>query len=136
MRADDRASETPLSVSGVKQYNSPGCSCCEQYASYLRKNITGDVTDTVPADIAAIKRDHGVPAEVESCHTTLLGDYAVEGHVPVPAIATLLEESPAIDGIALPGMPPGSPGMGGTKSEPFVVEKFVDGETSGRMGTF
>jgi len=123
--------DEPLSVSEVQQYNSPSCSCCEQYASYLRDNVSGSVTDTVPDDITTVKRERGVPEALESCHTTIVGDYVVEGHVPAPAIATLLDESPSIDGIALPGMPAGSPGMGGEKTEPFVVRKFTDGDAGG-----
>jgi len=134
--AGDWTPDEPLSVSAVRQYNSTGCSCCEQYASYLRENVTGDVTDTVPDDTAAVKREHGVPEDLESCHTTVVGDYVVEGHVPATAIATLLGESPAIDGIALPGMPAGSPGMPGEKSEPFVVREFTDGEAGGTFVEF
>ena len=129
--AGDGGAEHDLSVSDIKQYNSPGCRCCEQYASYLRENVSGDVLDTVPEDIATVKREHGVPPDLQSCHTTVVEDYVVEGHVPVPAIATLLETSPSIDGIALPGMPAGSPGMGGDKSETFVIREFTDGEAGG-----
>lgn len=128
--------DNSLSVSAVQQYNSPSCSCCEQYATYLRQNITGNVTDTVPEDIAAIKREQGIPAELESCHTSIFKDYVVEGHVPAEAIVTLLEKSPPIDGIALPGMPIGSPGMGGEKSETFVVREFTDGQAGGTFVEF
>lgn len=134
--AGEMSLDEPLSVSGVHQYNSPGCSCCEQYASYLRDNVSGSVTDTVPDDIATIKREHGVPEALESCHTTIVGDYVVEGHVPAPAIATLHEESPSIDGIALPGMPAGSPGMGGEKFATFVVREFTDGDAGDSFAEF
>lgn len=120
--------EEPLLATNVHQYNAPGCSCCGQYAAYLRESVTDDLTTTVPDDIAAVKREHGVPADLRSCHTVVLEDYVVEGHVPAAVIRTLLEESPAIDGIALPGMPAGSPGMGGDKSDTFVIREFSDGE--------
>lgn len=74
-----------------------------------------------------IKEDLDIPQEVWSCHTSLVGDYYVEGHVPVEAVRKLLDEKPDIDGIALPGMPQGSPGMGGEKSEPWVIYSIADG---------
>ena len=64
------------------------------------------------ADMAAVKSRHGVPADLASCHTAIVADYAIEGHVPMPHIARLLRERPdAIKGLAVPGMPRGSPGM-------------------------
>lgn len=119
--------EEDLSVETVEQYNSPGCSCCERYAEYLRENVTGTVSDTVTEDVTALKRDLGVPQELQSCHTVALDEYVIEGHVPVAAISKLLEESPPIDGIALPDMPTGSPGMGGQKQGTLTVRTFTDG---------
>src|SRR3546814_16472582 len=72
-------------------------------------------------DFAAAKSKHRVPTELQGCHTTVIGGYAIEGHVPVAVLNRLLAEKPAIEGISLPGMPLGSPGMGGTKAEPFVI---------------
>ena len=68
-----------------------------------------------------IKRKHGVPQEFEGRHSIEVGGYVVEGHVPAKIIRKLLKERPAIRGISLPGMPDGSPGMSGTKREPFVI---------------
>ena len=62
-------------------------------------------------DIYAVKRTHGVPRALQSCHTALAGGYVVEGHVPADEIARLLRERPRVAGLAVPGMPPGSPGM-------------------------
>ncbi|WP_135822364.1 DUF411 domain-containing protein [Halostella litorea] len=117
-----------LAVTNAQQFRSPGCSCCGRYASYLREHIDGTLDETETDDVDAVKRRHDVPAELRSCHTLVVDSYVVEGHVPVEALATMLDEQPAIDGIALPGMPAGSPGMGGTKSEPFTVYGFGDGE--------
>ena len=78
-------------------------------------------------DMTVIKDSFGVPQDMRSCHTSMVEDYFLEGHVPLEAIRKLLDERPAIDGLALPGMPPGSPGMGGVKSEPFVIYSIVDG---------
>lgn len=119
--------ETDLSVETIEQYNSPGCSCCEGYAEYLRANVTGTVSDSEVEDVTTLKRDLGVPQELQSCHTAVIGEYVIEGHVPVAAISTLLEESPAVDGIALPGMPTGAPGMGGQKRGALTVQTFSDG---------
>ena len=88
----------------------------------------GTLTETTLDDIAAVKRRHGVPDELRSCHTLVIEDYVVEGHVPAAVIATLLEDEPAIDGIALPGMPAGSPGMGGSKQGPFTIREFNEGQ--------
>jgi hypothetical protein len=107
-------------------YASPTCGCCRQYAEYLRDN-GHSVEPRYVDDLADIKDSAGVPAAVESCHTTLIGGYVVEGHVPVEAIDKLLRERPGIDGIALPDMPAGSPGMGGTKTGPFEIRSFTGG---------
>lgn len=117
------------SVTSARQFSSPGCSCCEQYAIYLRGNMIGDLSETVPDDIQAVKQKHGIPTNLWSCHTVVLDDYVVEGHVPMGAIETLLEEQPVIDGIALPGMPAGSPGMGGAKNAPFTIYAIGGGKS-------
>jgi hypothetical protein len=78
----------------------------------------------------AFKAEQGVPSTAQSCHTVLIGDYFVEGHVPMAALDRLMAERPAIDGIALPGMPDGSPGMGGTQSAAFEVVAITDGAAS------
>lgn len=78
-------------------------------------------------DLTEIKDGLGIPPDMESCHTTLVKGYFVEGHVPVEAIWKLLEEQPPIDGISLPGMPQGSPGMSGEKAQPFVVYSITEG---------
>jgi hypothetical protein len=82
-------------------------------------------------ELAEISRKAGIPAELQGCHTAFIGDYVVDGHVPVEAINKLLDERPAIKGISLPGMPEGSPGMAGTKSAPFTVFAIgADGKSS------
>src|SRR6516162_3244164 len=101
-------------------YKNPQCSCCEGYASYLRNN--GFEVEVKPTnDLAEISRKAGVPEKLQGCHTMFVGDYVVDGHVPVNVIRKLLLERPAIAGITLPGMPMGSPGMVGQKTQPFVV---------------
>ena len=107
-------------------YKNPQCDCCETYAGYLRQNGY-DVKVVATYDLALIKREHGVPAKFEGCHTTLIDGYVVEGHVPVGPLNRLLAERPAIKGISLPGMPMGSPGMNGPKSAPFTIYKISGG---------
>ena len=110
-------------------YRSPTCSCCHEYEAILERN--GWTIDVVESeDMGAFKMGHGVPREAWSCHTMMVDGYAVEGHVPLAAIDDLLARRPAIDGIALPGMPAGSPGMSGVAEGPFVVLTLQDGKTS------
>ena len=78
-----------------------------------------------------VKEKYGIPYSMRSCHTTVIGDYFVEGHVPIEAVEKLMLEKPDIKGIALPGMPSGSPGMPGSKQGPFIVYAInKDGSTS------
>ncbi|WP_026868988.1 DUF411 domain-containing protein [Inquilinus limosus] len=101
-------------------YKNPQCSCCEGYAAYLREN--GFAVEVKPSnDLAQISADAGVPANMEGCHTMFVDGYVVDGHVPADIVKKLLSERPKIAGITLPGMPMGSPGMGGEKTRPFTV---------------
>lgn len=101
-------------------YKTPKCGCCEDYAKYLRENGF-DVNVVTTHSLTLIKKKHGVPSSLEGCHTLLVNDYVVEGHVPLKTLNKLLTERPAIKGISLPGMPMGSPGMTGEKTEPFTM---------------
>ena len=107
-------------------YKNPACACCETYADYLRENGF-EVAVEATHDLPLIKRQYGVPAPLEGCHTTLVEGYVVEGHVPVRTLLRLLTEKPAIKGISLPGMPAGSPGMFGEKTEPFTIYEIGNG---------
>lgn len=101
-------------------YKSPQCTCCEGYAAYLREN--GFAVDVRPTnDLTEISRKAGVPERLQGCHTMLVDGYVVDGHVPVKVVRRLLAEKPAIAGITLPGMPMGSPGMLGKKTERFTI---------------
>ena len=104
----------------VTLYKNPQCSCCESYAQYLDRN--GFKVDVKPTnDLAEISRKAGVPEDLQGCHTSFIGSYVVDGHVPVKTIRKLLDDKPAIVGITLPGMPPGSPGMYGNKTGSLIV---------------
>lgn len=74
-----------------------------------------------------ISRDAGIPDNVQGCHTTFLDGYVVGGHVPVDVVNRVLEERPDIVGVTLPGMPMGSPGMGGAKQAPFKIYALEEG---------
>ena len=116
-------------VKVIEVFKSPTCSCCHEWEAYLRG--LGYTVKSVPTDdMAAVKARYGLPQDTWSCHTAVIAGYAVEGHVPVEAIEDLLAKRPAIDGIALPAMPPGSPGMPGAKEGPFEVLAVTDGTAS------
>ncbi len=91
-------------------YRDPGCGCCEKWVKLAER--AGFATTMIDhPDMAAVKLRHGVPRQLASCHTAIVDGYAIEGHVPFAAVARLLRERPALAGIAVPGMPRGSPGM-------------------------
>lgn len=111
---------SPSEATEVKLYKNPQCSCCEGYADYLREN--GFTVSVEPThELAAMSRDAGIPDAFQGCHLSMIDGYAVSGHVPVDTVNKLLTERPEIKGITLPGMPMGSPGMGGDKTEPFTI---------------
>lgn len=94
----------------VQVWKSPSCGCCSGWVDHMREaGFEVEVHDV--ADMQAVKAEHGIPGELGSCHTALVGGYLVEGHVPAADVERLLAERPAVDGIAVPGMPVGSPGM-------------------------
>ncbi|TSC83034.1 MAG: hypothetical protein G01um101419_306 [Parcubacteria group bacterium Gr01-1014_19] len=110
-------------------YKSPTCGCCGGYINYLKKN-NFQITVVETTNRMELKEKFQIPADMESCHTSVVGGYVVEGHVPVEAVNKLLSEKPEIDGISLPEMPAGSPGMGGIKSGPLTVYALSKGEKS------
>ena len=107
----------------------PSCGCCGAWAEHLEAaGFPVRMVDTDELD--AVKRRLGVPAELASCHTAEVGGYVVEGHVPAPAVRRLLAERPSAKGLAVPGMPAGSPGMDfpGVTPERYAVILFGDGD--------
>ena len=115
----------------VEVFKSPTCGCCSQWVEHMRKSgftvRTNDVND-----LTEIKKSRGVPDEVQSCHTAVVNGYVVEGHVPPADVHRMLKEKPAIAGIAVGGMPIGSPGMESpyVKAEPFDVMSFTKSGTT------
>jgi hypothetical protein len=106
-------------------YKSPTCGCCTDWVSYVEEHGYTVTVEDVP-NLAPIKAEHNVPTSMQSCHTAILDGYVIEGHVPVADIERLLAERPDVVGIAVPGMPLGSPGMevDGVDPQPFDVVTF------------
>jgi hypothetical protein len=128
------ACSKPAEASGpeITVYKTPTCGCCRSWVDHL-KHEGFRVTTEDMADLSQIKEEHGVPDELVSCHTAVVDGYTVEGHVPADVIRKLLAERPQVTGIAVPGMPMGSPGMEGPFFEPYEVYTF---EPSGPVDVF
>lgn len=110
-------------------YKSPTCGCCAKWVDHMRESgFQVEVRDTV--DVMPVKIRHKLPVHLASCHTAMIGGYVVEGHVPADVVRRLLAERPAVTGIAVPGMPMGSPGMEGFRKDPYdVIAYRRDGTT-------
>ncbi len=110
----------PAKAADVVVYKSPTCGCCKDWVRHLEANgFTVEVHNQ--RDLDPIKTDMGVPRPLRSCHTAKVGGYVIEGHVPADVIARLLEERPDIKGLAVPGMPMGSPGMEGPRKDRYDI---------------
>jgi len=110
----------------------PSCTCCEEYAKYL-KGLGAYVTVNIVHDIGSKLEELRIPENLWSCHIAIVEGYIVVGHTPAEAIEKLLSEKPSIKGISLPGMPSGSPGMPGQKKEPFTIYSF---DEKGRVNIY
>jgi hypothetical protein len=104
----------------VQVYKNEGCGCCEGWITHLQKNGFVVSATNVP-DTSVYRKKLGMPQELGSCHTAVVQGYAVEGHVPAAEIKRLLAEKPRAVGLAVPSMPPGSPGMEGPQPMPYDV---------------
>lgn len=119
----DRATAEEITV-----YKSPSCGCCGNWAMHLRQNGF-DVSIKNIEDVDPVKKQAGIPNDLESCHTAFVAGYVVEGHVPAENIRKILAERPKIKGLAVPGMPSSAPGMDGPDPEPYTVYSFdADGK--------
>ena len=130
-----QVAELAAELGPVEVHRTESCGCCGGHIEHLvaagfeiDERIHADETD-----VPAMKRDLEIPDDVWSCHTTMVDGYAVEGHVPADVIAALLLEQPEVDGIALPGMPAGSPGMAGDKAGTWSFVTFADGVQAGTL---
>jgi len=122
----------PATARTIKVYKDPNCGCCKEWIRHLEQNgFTVEVVDM--PDLSAVKTKYGVTSALQACHTGVIGDYVVEGHVPADLIVKMLEEKPAIAGLAVPGMPAGSPGMEGASRERYDVLTF---DRAGRTSVY
>ena len=116
---DAAPQDTPL----VVVYKSPTCGCCAKWVDHMREaGFRLEVHDV--DDVTPIKTQHGVTADLQSCHTALVDGYVFEGHVPAEVIRRFLAERPMFAGLAVPGMPMGSPGMEGPRKDRYDVVAF------------
>jgi hypothetical protein len=115
----------------ITVYKSPSCGCCTKWVDILKANKALRVSTRDVDDVGPLKESVGVPAALASCHTAVANGYAFEGHVPVDLVLKVLRERPKIAGLAVPGMPAGSPGMEvpGRKDAYDVVAFTRDGKT-------
>lgn len=117
----------PALASGERMvvYKDPSCGCCHEWAKAMQNAGFAVVSEDVD-DLEAVKKRFAVPVDMQGCHTAILAGYYIEGHVPLEAITRLLVERPNIAGLAVPGMPSGSLGMGddpGASYDVFAVGK-------------
>jgi hypothetical protein len=113
------AAEDPV----ITVHRDPSCGCCSGWVAHLQKS--GFVTEVLDTrDIDAVKTRLGVPDDLAACHTAEVSGYVIEGHVPAAALKRLLAEKPGATGLAVPGMPIGSPGMEGGTPEKYDVVLF------------
>ena len=121
---------------GFVMWHSPGCGCCLEWARRMEAAFGRRLPVVEVADIAQVKRAQGVPQDLQSCHTALVGGYAVEGHVPPADIKRLIaSKSRIVRGLAVPGMPAGSPGMEGPPPERYAVLAFAPGGATARFAS-
>ena len=116
----------------ITVYKDPNCGCCKSWFEHLIKHgYRVDARDT--SGMTEIKRTLGVPDDLTSCHTGVVNGYVIEGHVPAAEIARLLKKKPKVLGLAVPGMPMGSPGMEGPRTDRYKVLSF---DKAGKTKTF
>lgn len=116
----------------VTVYKNATCGCCVKWGDHM-KAAGFQVREVDVDDLTEIKQASGVPMRLRTCHTAVVGDYVVEGHVPADLVQKMLKEKPAVTGIAVPGMPMGSPGMEGTPKDAYDVLLF---EKSGKTSVY
>jgi len=104
------ATQENINIPKVVSYRSASCGCCKKWINHLRDNGL-EVVDNIVEDVSVIKKQYQIPNNLRSCHSAQISNYTIEGHVPIESINKLFREKPNIDGIVVPGMPLGSPGM-------------------------
>lgn len=125
-RAGEAMALTTISPTRFTVYKTPTCGCCRTWVTHARSVFPGaDIRTLDMADLTEVKAQLGVPEALQSCHTVVTGPYVFEGHVPADLIKKFLDERPKALGLAVPGMPAGSPGMEmGGRKDPYDVLLF------------
>lgn len=125
-------SAAPVKKPVITVYKDPSCGCCKNWIAHLIKNgYRVDAKDS--PNMTEIKRTLGVPTGLTACHTAMVNGYLIEGHVPAADIDRLLAQKPKVAGLAVPGMPAGSPGMEGAGAQRYQVLTF---DKSGKTTVF
>lgn len=134
LHAESGLAATASSAAPIKihVYKDKSCGCCKEWVKHMEKAGFAVTAEDAP-NMDAIKKKLGVPSAMGSCHTAVVGDYLVEGHVPADIVQIMLKEKPAALGLAVPGMPQGSPGMEGPVKEKYNVMLF---ERSGKSRVY
>lgn len=114
--------QAPIDAAGLKMvvYKTATCGCCSKWVDHMKANGFDVTVNNVPST-AEYRRRHGVPDRLQSCHTAVVSGYTIEGHVPAADVKRLLKQKPTATGLAVPGMPMGSPGMEGPRRDAFSV---------------
>ena len=128
-----------IQIPKVVSYRSASCGCCKKWINHLRDNGF-EVVDNIVEDVSVMKKHHQIPNNLRSCHTAKIANYTIEGHVPIESINKLFREQPNVNGIAVPGMPVGSPGMEmhshESHSHDYVNYKVVSFSKTGKTKIF
>jgi hypothetical protein len=123
----------PDSLPTVRVYKTPTCNCCAKWVDHMKEEGFEVRTNNLNS-LSNVKKQAGIPDGLSACHTAVVGRYVVEGHVPAEDVKRLLATRPDVRGIAVPGMPIGSPGMErGSRQEPYNVVAF---DTNGGTSVF
>lgn len=125
-------SDKSADLESITVYKSPACGCCSKWVSHLQDNGF-EVEAVNRKDMNSVKSEAGIPSQLASCHTAIIGGYVIEGHVPADDIKRLLTERPDVAGLTVPGMPMGSPGMEGPRQDKYDMLTFT---TSGDTTVF
>src|SRR4051812_32038962 len=123
---------TAAAKTAITVYKTPTCGCCGKWVEHMRANGFNPTVIDMP-DVSAVRAKQGVPSRLASCHTAVVGQYVIEGHVPAADVRRLLREKPAKAGLSAPGMPAGSPGMDVPNSPAYDVVAF---DKQGRTTVF
>jgi hypothetical protein len=121
----DQPVENSVDNVSAKVYRSATCGCCKKWIKHIKRhNIAVEDNVLEQSALQQFKRQYGIAANLQSCHTAVIGSYLVEGHVPAADIMRMLKEKPAIAGLSVPQMVTGSPGMEMGRKDPFSVISF------------